>query len=94
MKKTFPLTASNKVTERHLDSVKHEINKYVARERRKKVPEGFDFIDFDCKFGDSEQDAEVIHLTEINAKIMGASAEKKESCYIEILAKPSVRTRK
>jgi hypothetical protein len=94
MKKTFPLTATNKKPERHLDSVKHDIKKYIARERRKTLPENYDFWDFDCKIGPSEQEAATIHVAEINAKIMNLAAEDNQSFYLEILAKPGIRTKK
>ncbi|GIL18389.1 MAG: hypothetical protein BroJett040_21400 [Oligoflexia bacterium] len=94
MKKTFKLTAPNKTPERQTDSVKFEIRKYIARERRKILPEGVDFWDFDCKMGDSPDNAIPIHVSEINKKIDGVVQEKKETFYLEVLAKPGRRIRK
>ncbi|MCK5073024.1 MAG: hypothetical protein KAQ98_06325 [Bacteriovoracaceae bacterium] len=94
MKKTFLLTTSNKSPERHLDSIKHEIKKYIARERRKLLSEDVDFWDFDCKIGNNEQEASAIHISEINSKIMSFVTDDKESFYLEILAKPGIRTKK
>ena len=48
MKKTFSFKVSNKNRDRQTDSIKYEIKKYIARERRKALPEGGDFWDFDC----------------------------------------------
>ena len=39
MKKTFNLTSPNKEPERQVDSVVHEIRKYIKRERKKPLPE-------------------------------------------------------
>ncbi len=94
MKKTFKLTAPNKVPERHQDSIRHEIKKYIARERRKTVPDNIDFWDFDCRFGDNEQEAKSIQINEINTMINQFVAANKESFYLEILARPGHKTKK
>lgn len=94
MKKQFNLTAPNNKPERHVDSVKHEIKKYVSREQRKALPEGVDFWDFDCKIGDNTENAFVIHVSEINKKIDQLVLDKKEMFYLEILAKAGHRANK
>ena len=57
MKKTFPLTHPKKKPERLVDSIRAEVNKYLKRERKKTLPEGVDFWDFDCKVGSSSEKA-------------------------------------
>lgn len=94
MKKIFQLTDPKKAPERQADAVKHEIKKYITRERNKKVTEGIDFWDFDCKFGDQADSSVPIHVSEINKSIDAQMAASKESFYIEILAKPGHRTNK
>lgn len=94
MRKTFGLTAANKQPDRHVESVKSEIRKYIARERRKSLPEGIDFWDFDCKFGVDAPTAAVIHVAEINKKVDEVVSEKASSFYIEILAKPKTRQKR
>ncbi len=94
MKKNFNLTAANKTPERQTDSVKHEIKKYITREQRKPVTQDVDFWDFDCKLGTDLQNANIIHVSEINKKIDLLVSEKVESFYIEILAKPGHRVKK
>lgn len=91
MKKTYLLNVKNKTTERQVDSIKHEIKKYITRERKKKLPENIDYWDFDCKIGDNEQAAATIHLSKINEMISEISAKKNESFYLEILARPAKR---
>lgn len=88
MKKEFKLTDPRKAPARQVDSVKHEINKYIARERRKTVAEGADFWDFDCKIGANKESAVVITVQEINKSIDKIVSENAETFYIEILAKP------
>ena len=94
MKKTFDLTHEKIKYPRMVDSVKNEIRKYIKRERRKELPEETDFWDFDCRFGDTEADAKGIHLSEIDACINNITKRELKSFYVEILAKPGVRTRK
>lgn len=94
MKKNFSLTAPNKKPDRQVEWVKHEINKYIGRERRKSLPEGVDYWDFDCKFGAEESAATVIHLNEISKKIDGIVQENIPTFYLEILAKPGKRMKK
>ncbi len=94
MKKNFSLTSPKHKPDRQVELVKAEVNKYVARERRKALPEGVDFWDFDCKYGTTADSAVVVHVDEINKKIDEGAAAKSESVYIEILAKPGVRKKK
>ena len=94
MKKTFELTHKKIKYPRLVEGVKNELRKYIKRERRKALPEGADFWDFDCKFGDDEAMAKTIHLSEIDACINTIEARALLSFYIEILVKPEVRTKK
>ena len=91
MKKTFQINIEGKNRDRVLDAVKHEIRKYIKRERRRVLPEGVDYWDFDCKFGLAQETAEVVHLATITALIDGVAKEMGEKFYIEILAKPGHR---
>lgn len=91
MKKTFFFNVPNKVPARQLDSIRHEVRKYIARERRKPVPEAVDYWGFDCKIGADAATAVVIHVGEISTKIDALVAAGKESFYLEILAKPKSR---
>ena len=94
MRKTFELTDPKIKKDRHIESIRHDIKKYIKRERNKKLPEGVDFWDFDCKFGNTAEDAQVIHLSEINKCIDRAVAQQQETFYLEILAKPGRRMKK
>lgn len=94
MKKSFKMTHPKKAPDRHIEAIKHELNKYISRERNKKLPEGIDFWDFDCKFGDTAETARTIHLTEISKCIDAQKSKTKDEFYIEILVKHGIRKRK
>lgn len=92
MRKIFQLHVEGKNRDRVLDAVKYEIRKYIKRERRRDLPEGADFWDFDCRFGSSKEDAAVAHLSAFTELINGVAAEGGAQFYAEILAKPGKRT--
>ena len=91
MRKTFQLQVEGKHPDRLLEAIKHEIRKYIKRERRRVLPEGADFWDFDCKFGTEAENAEVVHLSAITGLIDGVVKEAGKQFYVEILAKPGQR---
>ena len=94
MKKTFPLAIEGKNPARVLEATKHEIRKYIKRERRRDLPEGVDFWDFDCRFGPSEAEANATHLAEITPQIDALVAAGGHQFYVEILAKHGHRKAK
>lgn len=87
MKKTFKLNIEGKNRDRVLEAVKHEIRKYIKRERRRELPQGVDYWDFDCKFGLTQDTAEVAHLATLTGLIDGVAKDAGEQFYVEILAK-------
>lgn len=94
MKKTFPLTHPRIKPERLVDSVRAEVNKYLKRERGKKLPEGSDFWDFDCKVGPATESSEEVHVSKLSKAIGDVLEAGAESCYVEILARPRTRIKK
>ncbi|MFO1387945.1 DUF6172 family protein [Cellvibrio sp.] len=92
MKKTFKLHVEGKNSDRLLEAIKHEVRKYVKREKRKTLPQGANYWAFDCKFGTTEAAAEVLHLGEITKQMDVVSKAGGDSFYVEILARPAVRT--
>lgn len=91
MKKTFPLHVEGKHPDRLLDATKHEIRKYMKRERNRALPQGVDFWDFDCRFGATEQEAVVAHPAELIGLIDNTAKAGGTQFYVEILAKHGVR---
>ncbi len=98
MKKTFKLNIEGKHPDRVLEAVKHEIRKYVKRQRRVPLPAGVDFWDFDCRFGTTQDNAVVVHFATITALIdavaKGNGGGGADSFYLELLAKNGVRKAK
>lgn len=92
VKKTFQLHIEGKNRDRVLDAIKHDIRKYVKRQRRVPLPEGVDFWDFDCRFGASEETAAVVHFATILALVDAAAKEGANAFYLELLAKEGRRT--
>jgi Family of unknown function (DUF6172) len=93
MKKLFPLEVPNHKPPRVVESIKADIRKYLKRERRKELPEGVDFWDFDCRAGKDAESAAKIHISEITKPVDMASQEKWDAIYIEIIAKPGHRAK-
>ena len=94
MKKTFQLQVEGKNRDRVLDAIKHDIRKYVKRQRRVPLPEGVDFWDFDCRFGASEEAATVVHFATIVALVDAAAKDGADAFYLELLAKEGRRTQR
>ncbi len=88
MKKTFPLQTSGKDDARVRDKIRHEVNKYVRRCRRKELPEGFRQWEFSCKIGVDAAGAEPCALKEVAVAIDTVAATGATGVYIEIVAVP------
>ena len=91
MKKTFPLQARGKDDARVRDKIRHEVNKYVRRERRKTLPEGFSWWMFACRVGPNAEQAAAKSLDDVGAAIDAVAQTGATTVYVEILASPSHR---
>ncbi|MBP9735346.1 MAG: hypothetical protein KBD82_06900 [Rhodoferax sp.] len=94
MRKTFLIKIEGKHPDRLLDAAKHEIRQYLKRERRKALPGGADYWDFDCRFGENPECAESVHVAQLTALIDGAAQGSAASFYLELIAKPALRTQR
>jgi hypothetical protein len=92
VRKTFQLRPEGKNPDRVLDAVKHEIRKYLKRERRHALPAGADYWDFDCRFGLAAETAEVVPLAELIGRVDGVAKAAGAQVYVEILARPGQRS--
>jgi hypothetical protein len=92
MKKTFPLQAAGKDDARVRDKIRHEVNKYVRRCRKKEVPEGFAQWEFVCRVGASAETATDKPLKEVATAIDEVAAAGATGVYLEIVALPAQRT--
>lgn len=94
VKKTYLLRIEGKNTERLLEAAKHDIRKYLKRERAKDLPKGVDFWDFDCQVGTDADQTQAVHtaalMTQIDSLVQNGAAQ----FYVEVLAKPGVRSHK
>ena len=94
MKKTYLLNIDGKNRDRLLDAAKHDIRKYVKRERTKMLPAGVDFWDFDCSLGAGVATATAVHF----AALMGAIDELLKNggdhFFVSVVAKPGHRMSK
>jgi hypothetical protein len=91
MKKNFSLHAPRKADARVLDSIKHEVRKYVKRDRKKPLPEGAAEWKFECRVGSDQSTAETVPLKEISSALDRVAAGGVDSVYIEILSVPAAR---
>ncbi|SEL54922.1 hypothetical protein SAMN05216262_11374 [Colwellia chukchiensis] len=91
MKKTFEISHDKIKPARMVESIKHQVKKYLKRERNKALPEAADYWDFDCKIGKTEQTADMVHVSNINKAMDNIVATGVTSFYLEILAKPAER---
>lgn len=94
MKKTFTLTNPKLKYARQIEAAKNDVRKYLKRERKKKLPEDVDYWDFDCRYGPTAEEAKVVHVAEITKCIDEVEKQNLESFYLEILAKPGIRSKK
>lgn len=94
MRKTYPLRPEGKHPDRVLDAVKHDIRRYLKRQRRVPLPDGVDFWDFDCRLGATQAAAEVVHLGALITQLDALAQSGGTTAYVELLAKHGVRQRK
>ena len=87
MKKTFKLDHPKIKVPRVVDSVKHDIKKFLKKERKKTLPSGATYWDFDCKFGQSEETAVEVHLSSLTKNIDELVENNILTIYVEITAK-------
>jgi hypothetical protein len=91
MKKTFALQAPGKDDARVRDKIRHEVNKYLRRSRRKEPPEGFASWEFRCKVGPSAAAARDKPLKAVATEIDAVAGTGAKEVYIELIATPAQR---
>jgi hypothetical protein len=87
MKKTFKLEHPKIKLPRMVDSVKHDIRKFLKKERANTLPSGAKYWAFDCKFGESEETAVEVHLSSLTKNVDEFVAKGLMTLYMEINAK-------
>jgi hypothetical protein len=92
MKKNFPLKDEKRHPDRVLEAVKHEIRKYIKREKKKKLPDARTmYWDFDCKVGRSAEDAQSVESDILMKSIDAIKETGADSVYVEIIARTEMK---
>ena len=92
MKKTYQLAIEGKNRDRLIEAAKHDIRKYIKRERTKALPKGVDFWDFECQSGATDASATPVHVAELFRAIDALIATGGEQFYVQVLSQPGHRT--
>ncbi|MDD5325678.1 MAG: DUF6172 family protein [Polaromonas sp.] len=94
MRKTYQLNIEGKNRDRLLDASKHDIRRYVKRERGRTLPEGVDYWDFDCRFGHDEATACVVHFATLMGLIDSVAQQGGAQFYVELVTRHGLRAAK
>jgi Family of unknown function (DUF6172) len=94
VRKTYLLNIEGKNRDRLVEASKHDIRKYVKRERSRPLPEGVDFWDFDCSFGSDEATASVVHFATLMGLVDKVVQEGGEQFFVQVVTKHGHRTSK
>ena len=88
MKKNFSIDDPKHKPEQKLNLIKGELKKYFARERRKELPEEYNFWSFDCRVGRDMQSSVTVEEKNLKKEIDKLVADGVRGFYIEILSRP------
>ena len=88
MKKTFKLEHPKIKVPRVVDPIKHDIKKFLKKERSKPLPSGAKYWGFDCKLGPSEEAAVAVEPATLGKTIDELVAGNVMTIYVELKAKP------
>ncbi|MCL7715085.1 DUF6172 family protein [Stenotrophomonas mori] len=91
MRRTYRLDIEGKHPDRLLEASKHDIRKYLRRERRKALPAGADFWDFDTRVGVDEASAQAVPLPALIHAVDALVAAGNRQFYVEVLRTPGTR---
>jgi hypothetical protein len=94
VKKIFKLQVEGRNPERQLEASKHEVRKYVARQRRASLPEGVDYWDFACRFGLTQADAKEVHFATLIRHMDEAAQAGAPEFFVDILGIKGIRKAK
>ncbi|MEO6104790.1 MAG: DUF6172 family protein [Pseudoxanthomonas sp.] len=94
MRKTYTLNIEGKNRDRLLEASRHDIRKYLKRERNKALPAGVDYWDFDTKSGTDETSAVVVPYADLFRSIDALVADGGDQFYVEVVSKGGQRSLK
>lgn len=88
MKKVFQLRDAKKHEDRVLEAIKHDIRKYVKREKKKDLPDKATmYWDFDCRIGTTQDKAKEVVYEALIKALDAIKEEGATEVYVEIIAK-------
>lgn len=76
----FQLDLPGRASARWLDASKHTVREYVAHKRCAPLPAGYDYWDFVCRFGNTEQESAEVHFVTL-IPCMDASMGRGDSSF-------------
>lgn len=94
MKKTFVLSNPKMSYQRIIETAKNDVKKHIKAERNKDLPDNADYWGFECKFGQTAENAKHIHEGDINSNISSAQSQHWKSFYLEVVSVAKVRTKR
>ena len=94
MQKTFRTTHPKIKPARLFESARGHVNKVLKQERKKPLPDGMHYWDFDCTYGPTKETAEAVYVGGLKKAIDGAEKEGLESFFISISPRAVKRARK
>ena len=94
MKKTYQLVIEGRHPDRLLEASKHDVRKYMARQRRAVLPEGADYWDFVCQFGLTEIDASPVHVATLINLMDAAAKGGAAGFFVDIIGRAAQRKAK
>ncbi|GAA6136048.1 hypothetical protein NBRC116188_28380 [Oceaniserpentilla sp. 4NH20-0058] len=77
-----------------VEAIKHELKKYMKRERNKVLPKDTNYWAFDCQFGNTEDEATEVRPGDFNKLIDAAVEAGQTEFYVEIVARADFRAAK
>ena len=88
MKQSYNLIHPKIKVPRVVDSIKHDIRKFLKKERKKPIPSGAKYWGFECKFGQSEETAVEVPVSSLTKSIDDLVANNIMTIFVEITATP------
>ncbi len=86
MNKTYKLIEEKRNKDRVVEAIKHEVRKYIKKEKNKSLPEGVDFWKLECKISKDSDELAFVEFQNLIKTIDILVLEEAEILNIEILS--------
>ncbi len=91
MNKTYNLIEEKRDKARVVEAVKHEVRKYIKREKNKSLPDGVDFWNLECKISKDNSALVAVEFQSLIKTMDTLVEEGAEVLNIEILSFEGIR---